>query len=121
MLNVNLNIIDYTSYAKSKKHKIVLEITEKKEFWFERIDKLLKERTRVVFDDGIDCQWCGENIDIYLNYLVYRGDEGARSILIDYLKKFNGELSNDQRKQIEKEIDRMCKPISIFASDNFIE
>lgn len=26
MLNVNLNIIDYTSYAKSKKHKIVLEI-----------------------------------------------------------------------------------------------
>lgn len=45
--------------------------------------------TKVYFS----CQWYGENIDIYLNYHVYRSDEKVRSVLIDYLREYNNELT----------------------------
>ena len=45
--------------------------------------------TKVYFS----CQWYGENIDIYLNYHVYRSDGKVRSVLIDYLREYNNELT----------------------------
>ena len=60
------------------------------------------------FDDSIGCQWCGENIDIYLNYHVYRSDEKVKSVLIDYLREFNNELTFELREELKSGIKKMC-------------
>ena len=107
-LKIILDIYDSTLFAKFEDQKFALEITEKKDFWLERIDKLFKGRSRFEFDDNIDCQWCGENIDIYLNYRVFRRDEKVKSILVDYLREFNNELTFKQREELERGIKKMC-------------
>ena len=108
-LKVIFDIYDSTLHTKFKDNKITLEITEKKDFWLDRIDKLYTRRgSRNGFDDSIDCQWCGENIDIYLNYHVYRSDEKVKSVLIDYLREFNNELTFELREELKSGIKKMC-------------